>query len=63
MLTESSKKKEQIDNKTNYLMLNNDINYKNEKILEYKDYESNSIDFEKALKEDKRNFLKYYIIQ
>ena len=40
-------------------MINNDINKK--KILEYKEYELNSMDFEKALKEDKRNLLQYYI--
>ena len=37
------------------------INIKNKNILEYKEYELNSLDFEKALIYDKRNFLQYYI--
>ena len=44
---------------TNFLVLDNNVN--NKKILEYKDYELNSLDFEKALIYDKRNFLQYYI--
>ena len=40
-------------------MLGNNINFKN--ILKYKNYELNSLDFEKALIYDKRNFLQYYI--
>ena len=44
---------------TNDLMLNNDIHNKN--ILAYKDYELNSLSFEKALIRDKRNLLQYYI--
>ena len=58
-LTENSKKNIQINNVTNFLVLDNNVN--NKKILEYKDYELNSLDFEKALIEDKRNFLQYYI--
>ena len=59
IITESYEKKNQFNNKTKDLMINNDINKK--KILEYKEYELNSMDFEKALKEDKRNLLQYYI--
>ena len=59
ILTDSSKKKIEFKNLTNDLMLSNDI--KNKNILEYKDYELNSLDFEKALIYDKRNFLQYYI--
>ena len=58
-MTDSSKKKIEFKNLTNDLMLSNDI--KNKNILEYKDYELNSLDFEKALIYDKRNFLQYYI--
>ena len=59
ILTDSSKKKIEFKNLTNDIMLSNDI--KNKNILEYKDYELNSLDFEKALIYDKRNFLQYYI--
>ena len=56
-----SKSKNDFKDKTNYLMLNNGINIKNKNILEYKEYELNSLDFEKALIYDKRNFIQYYI--
>ena len=54
-----NKKNIEIKNITNDLMLDNDI--KNKNILEYKDYELNSLSFESALIQDKRNLLQYYI--
>ena len=58
MPTESFKKKVKF-NMTKDLKLNNNIH--NETILEYKEYELNSLSFERALKLDKRNLLQYYI--
>ena len=46
-------------NITNDLMLGNNIKKKN--ILEYKDYELNSLDFNEAIIVDRRNLFQYYI--
>ena len=54
-----SEKTIEFKNKTNDLILSNDI--KNKNILEYKDFEFNSLNFEKAINEDKRNLFQYYI--
>ena len=49
------------NNIPNDLVHENITNNKNKTILEYKDYELNSLDYKKALKKDKRNFWQYYI--
>ena len=48
--------------KSNTIILDtgNEIN-NSEKILEYKDFELNSLDYQEALKHDKRNYFQYYI--
>ena len=43
------------------LIKENKTKNKNTAILEYKDYELNSLDYKKALKKDKRTFWQYYI--
>ena len=60
-LPKISKKKVEFNKEKNNSSSENVINDKNKNIYEYKDYELNSLDFEKALKKDKRNFLQYYI--
>ena len=61
ILTGNSTKKIELNKEKNHSLIENAINDKNKKILEYKDYELNSLDFKKAIKKDKRNFLQYYI--
>ena len=44
------------------LRINNDNNNQNpEAILEFKDFELNSMDYEEAIKSDKRSYVQYYI--
>ena len=61
ILKETSKKKNRFNDGTNNLNLSKNIDKKYNEILKYKDYELNSLSFEKALTIDKRNFLQYYI--
>ena len=60
-LTENSNKKVEFNKEKKNSLFENVIYDKNKKILEYKEYELNSLDFKKAIKNDKRNFLQYYI--
>ena len=43
------------------LGINNDKNQNHETILEFKDFELNSMDYEEAIKSDKRSYVQYYI--
>ena len=55
------KKKKKKKIKNNNLIIMDGIEDKNKKILEYQDYELNSLTYKRALKRDKRNFTQYYI--
>ena len=43
------------------LGINNDKNQNHETILEFQDFELNSMDYEEAIKSDKRSYVQYYI--